>query len=406
MSRLRRFAGIVRLGIHRTALRVIDSRQVTLSILGVAFTIMLMTTVGGIAVGLASQQAIQSEDVDYWVVPEASSTESIAVTVDGPKLGDVHQVTSQLSDDERIQYVTPVETRILQLNNSETNNEEYVLVTGVIPAEGKSVAGLSLSPLTPGDPYYENGSFNGTWTGELVISEAAAQLLAADTGTTLRPTAAQNQTFTVVDRQEATLSTGTGSVPVVVVHLAELQRMSGSTGTDQAGQLLIQTNDPSVRGDMERLDPETEVVTRSGLSSRQLTESSLPLAVAITTLLTVVGVGVLLVATTMGLAVTDDRQFIATLSALGFSASSRLLLVLVEVLTVTVLGGVLGVVFGIGGIVLTNLVTRRLFNVEIAVIDVRLLLAGLLVSVIIGVLSAGYPLWLSRRTNVIEVIDA
>ena len=406
MSNWRRLVGLVRFGVRRTAAHASVSRQVVFAVVGVAFTVMLMTTVGGIALGLASNSAVQSEDVDYWVVPEESTAEALAVDVGGPSLGDVHAVTDRLSTDRRIDYVTPIALRIVRLSNTETGTREYVLAVGVIPARDQSVAGLSMSALTPGDPYYANGSFDGRWTGELVTSDAAAQLLDADTGTVLRSDGTTNASFLVVDRQQAGLSTGAGPVPVVVVHLAELQALSGGTASDQAEQLLVRTDDPSVRSDIERLYPETDVVARGDLSARQLSTSNLPLAVAVTAFLTAFTVGVLLVATTMGLAVTDDRAFVATLAALGFSGSSRSLLVLVEVLTVALLGGGLGTVLGLVGIVLTNAATRHLLGVGVAVVDGRLLAVGLAVSVLIGLVASAYPLWLTRRTRIIEVLNA
>ncbi|WP_380677879.1 hypothetical protein [Salinigranum sp. GCM10025319] len=227
MSNWRRLVGLVRFGVRRTAAHAAVSRQVAFAVVGVAFTVMLMTTVGGIALGLASNSAVQSEDVDLWIVPEESTAEALAVDVGGPSLGDVHAVSDRLSTDRRIDYVTPIALRIVRLSNTETGTAEYVLAVGVIPAREQSVAGLSMSALTPGDPHYANGSFDGRWTGELVASDAAAQLLDADTGTVLRSDGATNASFLVVDRQQAGLSTGAGPVPVVVVHLAELQTLSG-----------------------------------------------------------------------------------------------------------------------------------------------------------------------------------
>lgn len=398
--------GLVRLGARRTAALAVDSRQVALAVLGVALTVMLVTTVGGIALGLASQGTVAGDDVDYRIVPASSSAESVAVAVDGPKLGDVHRVTDRLSADERIEYATPVELQVVQLTAA-SGPEEYVLVVGVIPAVGQSIAGLPVSALTAGDPYYANGSYDdGAWTGEMVVSEAAGRLLDADVGTTLRPASASDRSFTVVARHEAESSSGPASVPVAVVHLAELQSIAGSADADHADQVLVRTDDPSVRSDLAGIYPETEVVAGGGLSTRRFAASNLPLAVAITTVLTAVVVGVLLVATTMGLAVTDDRQFLATLTALGFSAPSRLLLVLVEVVAVAVLGGVVGMGLGVVGIAATNLATRELFGVSVAVLDGRILVADLVVSVLIGVLAAAYPLWLGRRTSVVEVLDA
>ena len=404
-GRGRRLAALVRLGVHRTVRRTARSRQVAFAAVGVALAVALLITVGGVALALASGSAVGGGAVDYRVVPAASSVESIAVRVGGPKLGGVHGTAAELADDPRIEYVTPVELQVLRVSNPATGAEAFVLVAGVVPERGASVGGLSLDSLRPGDPHYANGSFDGEWTGELVVSESAGTLLNATRGTTLRVEAAPERSFAVVDRGEASLASGLGSVPVAVVHLSELQAVTGGTAADQADQLLVRTADPSVRADVERLYPRTEVVAAGDLSG-ELSRSSLPLAVAVTALVTALTVGTLLVGTTMGLATVDDRRSVATFAAVGLSERSRVLLVLVEVLSVAVLGGLLGVALGVGSIALTNLAARRYVGVPVATVDARLLAAGLVVSVLVGLFAAAYPLWLSRRTPVVEVLES
>jgi putative ABC transport system permease protein len=82
------------------------------------------------------------------------------------------------------------------------------------------------------------------------------------------------------------------------------------------------------------------------------------------------------------------------------------LILLVEVLSIAVLGGLLGVVLGVWGIALTNAASRRYVGAPIATLDVRLLVAGLVVSVLVGLFAAAYPLWLSRQTDVVEVLES
>jgi putative ABC transport system permease protein len=404
IDRGRRLVGLVGLGVHRTVERARRSRQVAFAAVGVALAVMLVVTVGGIALALASGTA-GTGDADYRVVPAGSSVESIAVQVGGPKLGGVHATTAELAADPRVEYVTPVEFQVLRVSNPATGASEFVLLAGVIPERDATVAGLSLSTLTPGDPYYANGSFDGEWTGEVVVSGATGELLNATPGTALRIEAAPERSFAVVDRQEAVLAPGLGSVPVAVVHLAELQAVTGGTVADQADQILVRSDEPSVRRDIERLYPRTEVVAAGDLSG-ELSRSSLPLAVAVTALVTALAVGTLLVGTTMGLATVDDRRSVATFAAVGFSERSRVLLVLVEVLSVAVVGGLLGLVLGVWGVALTNAVSRWYFGVPVATVDLRLLLAGLAVSVLVGLFAAAYPLWLSRRTPVVEVLES
>jgi putative ABC transport system permease protein len=128
--------------------------------------------------------------------------------------------------------------------------------------------------------------------------------------------------------------------------------------------------------------------------------------VAVTALVTALAVGTLLVGTTMGLATVDDRRSVATFAAVGFSERSRVLLVLVEVLSVAIIGGLLGLVLGVWGIALTNAASRWYVGVPVATVDLRLLVAGLAVSVLVGLFAAAYPLWLSRRTPVVEVLES
>lgn len=403
-DRTRRLAGLVRLGVRRTLSRTTRSRQVAFAAVGVALAVALVVTVGGVALSLASGSALAGGNADYRVVPAESSVESVAVRVGGPKLGGVHATAAELDGDPRIEYVTPIDLQVLRVSNPATGDAEYVLVAGVIPERDASVAGLSLSALRPGDPHYANGSFDGEWTGEAVLSEAAGRLLNATPGTALRVDAAPERSFAVVAREEATAASGLGSVPVAVVHLAELQAVTGGRVADQADQILVRTGDRSVRRDLEGLYPRTDVVAAGTLG--ELSRSGLPLAVAVTALATALAVGTLLVGTTMGLATVDDRRSVATFAAVGFSGRSRVLLVLVEVLSVAVVGGAIGLVLGVGGIAIANAVTRRYVGGPVATVDAGLLLTGLGVAVLVGLLAAAYPLWLSRHTPVVEVLES
>jgi putative ABC transport system permease protein len=186
--------------------------------------------------------------------------------------------------------------------------------------------------------------------------------------------------------------------------LAELQTITGVESGDQADQILVSTNDPSVRSDIERLYPGTDVVSRTGLAGRELSTSSLPLAMAVSSFLVALTVGVLFVATMMGLELTSNRRYIAMLGAVGFSTRSRSLVVFAETLSISVLGGVIGIGVGAGGIVALNRATRETVGVAVARFEPLLLGYGLGVAVLIGVLAAPYPVWLSRRLDTLEVL--
>lgn len=398
---------LVRLGVTQTLgrLRTGDSRRLLVTVLGVALAVALMISVTGVAVNLASGSTVQGDDVDYWIVPEGGSINSVAVSVEGPQLGSVHQTTTRIQSDDRVAFATPVELQILELSTGDTS--EYVLAAGVIPPGGEhTLLGLPSEQLTPGDPHYSNGSYDGPWTGEAVVSSAAAELLAVEQGDTLTPTrSTPNQTFEATTTAEGDLSGGVGPVPLILVHTSELQTLTNTATQDQADQILVSTNDPAVRSTLESIYPETQVLLRAGFGGSDLSTASLPIAVAVAALIATVAIGTLFVATLMGLESIAARDTIAVRSALGFSTASQMLIILVQTLTVAGLGGLGGTVLGVGGIHLLNVSADALSNVsQIAAVHLGLLAYGPGVALLIGVLATPYPAWLAARTDSLEVL--
>lgn len=403
---MRKAIALLKLGVTQTLgrFRTAEARRMALTALGVALAIALMVSVTSVAVGLASGSTVQGDGVDYWIVPEGGSASSIAVSVEGPRLGAVHQTAADIQTDDRVTFATPVQLQILRFDAG--NTTEYALVAGVIaPSDSNRVIGLPTDALAPGDPHYANGSYNGTWTGDAVLSAAAAEILNAETGDTLSP-AGTNRSFRATDVAEADVSTGVGPVPVMLVHLSELQTVTGTASGDQADQILVSTNDPSVRSTLADVYPRTDVLTRSGVGGASVSTSSLPLAVAIAALLAAISIGVLFVATLMGLDVIDNRGTIAAQGAMGFSRRSQTLIVLAQMLTITSIGGVIGTLLGLGGIAGINWASNALVGVQdVAQFHPVLLAYGPVVALGIGLLATPYPAWLARRTDILEVLD-
>lgn len=403
---MRRAFALAKLGVAETLgrLRTAEARRLLLTALGVALAVALMVSVTGIAVGLASGSTVQSEGVDYWIVPEGGSVSSIAVSVEGPRLGAVHRTTAELRNDSRVDFATPVQLQILRYDAG--NSSEYVLVAGIVaPEDDQSVLGLPTEALEPGDPHYADGSYDGRWTGEAVLSDAAAEVLEAEQGDSLQP-AGTNRSFRAVDVAQADLSSGVGPIPVMLVHLSELQTMTDTAAGDQADQILVSTNDPAVESRLEGLYPRTDVLTRSGVGGASLSTSNLPLAVAIAALLAAVSIGALFVATLMGLDVIDNRASIAARGAMGFSRRSQTIIVAAQVLTIAGVGGVAGTLLGIGGLAAINAGSQAAIGVgNVAQFHPALLAYGPLVAVGIGLLATPYPAWLARRTDIVEVLD-
>lgn len=404
----RRLVGLAGIGLRGVLARLFggESRRVLATVVGVAVAVGFALSVTGVALGLAGQSTVQSEDVDYWVVPERGAS-PVTVSADGVRLGDAHSAAASIGADDRVEYATPVLLEFVGLENPAAGTGEYVLAVGITPSgEGYEVAGVSSAGMTPGDPFYANGSYDGNRTNEVVLSESAADLLNASVNdsVTLRTRGGAFERLTVVN-VTASEGGGMGSVPVALVHLSELQASTGATDGDQANQFLVRTNDPTVRDDLAGRYPETNVVARSDVGVAAGDVGDLPLAVAVAAFVTAVVVGSLAVATTMGLEVTSDRRRLGLLSAVGFSRRSRAVVVLSEVLTVAVLGGVLGVLVGLAGVAATNRFAASYFEgPTVATFDPLLVPYGIGLAVVVGLVASLYPVYLSYRARPAEVL--
>jgi putative ABC transport system permease protein len=405
---LRRFRALLGVAVRRVSGRLqIAPQRVLLSVLGVALAVGLMVTVTGVSLGLASQSVVESDGVDYWIVPEQADVESIAISTGGVRLGDVHSTSRDIASDERVDYATPVLLELVPIEDATTGERKYVLAAGVIPGGSTDVLGLSTEQLTPGDPHYADGSYDGPWTGEVILNDAAATVTNTSSGQSLSLAGnATNRSLTVANVSTGGTEAVGGTVPMMLVHLSELQTITGASNGDTADQLLVSTNDPAVRDSLEGRYDRTTVVSKSGLSAQQVSTSNLPLAVAIAALLSAVVVGVLFVTTLMGLEVSADREQLGTLAALGVSARSRSIVVAAETVIISLLGGGVGIAVGGLGILGVNRLGAETFGVDtVAVFEPRLAVYALVVAFFIGLLGATYPAVLSRRTDPLEVLS-
>jgi|APHM01.1.fsa_nt_gi ABC-type transport system, involved in lipoprotein release, permease component len=406
-SRLKRIFTLSTFAVARTLnrLRTPGSRRIILTLAGVMIAIALMITVSGVSLGLATQSAVQGDNVDYWIVPETGNLNTIAISTEQTRLGDTHQLTSRLKSDDRIRYATPVLSQVVPVQTQTTTNPEYILLIGVIPPNGSNptIASLPTATLTPGDPYFNANRSADAWTGELVASQAAVTVLNTSAGETVMT--ATDRTFSIINVADSELRTGVGAAPVALVHLSELQTITGAANGDTASQILVSSNNQRVRTAIEGIYPQTDVVTRTGFAGQNVSTSSLPVAMGIAAFVVSLIIGVLFTATIMGLEITHDRQFIAILNAVGYTERSIGFVVALQIVTVCLIGGVSGSLLGIGGIYgINTLLARTLSLPAVGIIDLRLIPYGIATAIIIGVLSLPYPVWLARRTTITEAL--
>ncbi|WP_135825265.1 ABC transporter permease [Halorussus ruber] len=412
MSKLTRWVGLVGVALRRTATKATRTapRQTAVSVLGVAIAVALMLVVTATGLGLVQGTTVRGDAVDYWVVPQSGGASTMVVSTGSAQLGGVHQKSANLTADERIEYATPVQIEVLKVGKK-GGKSEYVLGVGVVPDPRlDKVAGLPTAPLSPGDPYYADGDYNGTWTGETVISSGTADSLGVGPNATLTMKGAiagsGARELQVTAVEPADVESGLSGMPVMLVHLSELQAISGAQSADQADQILVQSNTGGLKSELEDRFTGASAVTRSGFTAQNSVDSDLPLAMGLAALLIAIVVGALFVATTQGLQVEADSEQLATLTAIGFSRRARAVLLVVQALALTLVGGALGIVLAYVTTAITNYAaTRAIAPVPIATFHPLLVVYGLGVSALIGVLVVPYLLAMERRTEgVSEVI--
>lgn len=401
----RRLMTAVGLGVRRVIgrLRGAAPGRMGVCIAGVAVAVALLFVVTGISLGLAAGATVESEDIDYWIVPDESGSGSVPLEAEGARLSRVHEVTDQLRDDERIDYVTPVALRPVQLENPRTGNRKYVIAIGVIPPDrSRRVADIDVSALDAGYTHYDGGSYTGAWSGEIVVSPDVAADLGLERGDAAG-VARSDRPLTVAKINDREMAAGFGEVPAMAMPLAELQSMTGLAESDEADQILVGTTDSSVASDLESVYPSTEVVSRTGIAGTEATPTNLPLAMALASALVAGGIGVAFVATMMGLELTAGRREIAVLDAVGFSRRARALVVVSETITVAVLGGIVGVALGLAATVGVNAGVASALGLSSLVRTPPWLAAyALVAAIVVGLCAAPYPLYLASNTDTLE----
>ena len=117
-------------------------------------------------------------------------------------------------------------------------------------------------------------------------------------------------------------------------------------------------------------------------------------------------IGVLFVLSTMLMAVSERTKEIGTMRAIGVGRITIFRLIVTESLITGVLAGGIGCLGGVG---LSRLITWAIHRFAgaaflQAVASPRLLGAGLLIAVLIGILSGLYPAWRITKTNIVEAL--
>ncbi|WP_255171763.1 ABC transporter permease [Natrononativus amylolyticus] len=404
-NRRTRWVGLVRLSIARVraqASRYTPGLTVP-TIVIVALTVSNLVLVTGVALALADTDPT-ADDADVRIVASGGDAQSSVAGAEGVRLGAAHDRTAPIADREGVTHATPALSEPVLVTAPESDRAEYVTVVGVVPGpEATTVSGLSTEHLEPGDPHYADGAYDGPRAGEIVLSTAAADALGVDDGETVALESAADGT--TQSHEVTAVEPAAEDEAVALVHLSELQALTGADGEDLADRILVWGDEDAAQAAGEEAYPNATVET-DGVALESLFADDLALVTSVLALLTGIVLCSLFVATTVGLSVDSDRRALAVLAALGFSSRSRLAIVAVATVTTALVGALLGTALGFAGIVVVNAVATATFAPgAVAVSDPVLVPYALVVTVVSVLVALPYPLAIAARTDVLAEVE-
>ena len=356
----------------------------------VSMAILLVSIGVGLKQGTAS---MYEESVDYWIMPKDSSVTDIISSSEKTMLGNVHQSTGMIYSNPDIKVATPVLNRLIYAS-SPGNSPKVILGIGIIPA-GAETLPVSAQDLTPGDYHFTNN----TWTGEAVINEKTAKLLGLKVGDTMRLGTAtsslnnSNNSFRVMG---IISETGYSISPIAVLHLSELQELTGNLKGDRANYIIAQGSGSLdyIRG----LFPDALVLGNAEYSVYNIASDKKILATAIAVSAISALISILFISSTMVLSINEKKQELSLMKAIGISQSSIAKMVLYESVILSLLGGIMGILFSRLGQEVLNISAYRFFGAgQVSVVNPMLQLGGIAIALAAGILSGLIPVIMTKR---------
>jgi ABC-type lipoprotein release transport system permease subunit len=322
----------------------------------------VLVSVGG---GVAAHELASLQNAGYQIVVSAAGVHGIA---------DAHSLTDRILSVGGVVAASPVLSVALDAYSS-TGGPTPVLAEGVIPDQfvptlGPAESGLFPSPLPLGDPtdlvHYDNGTYAGPATYDVLVSSPLAQANGIVTGQQLLLSPADNRSLGVEYNV-----TGTFGVPptalgptgafAIVVPLSDLQVLSGfgagpnATVTDAADTIEVAvtaaaTTDPTLLDQIR--DNVQAIVPFYGVSSLDQEAQQLQAASGVLTgfylALSSVAltVGLLFLALVLVRRVEADRRSIGIRRALGLPGRWIAREIVTDGFVLAALGSLVGLVGG------------------------------------------------------------
>jgi putative ABC transport system permease protein len=316
---------------------------------GIALAVLLVVLLVGLGYGVvaAGSQGIAFLDQDFWVTGGPVELSPTSVGGVDNKLTDAHAVAAEMESRESVARAVPLAFQTVYVSR---DGEAFDTVVGVGTGEGARLVVQRGRGFAEGDVHYANGSYDGPMTNEVVVDQGTARLLNVSVGDTIHvggtTVAAERNEFRVVGVSH-TYSTFLGA-PTAMLHLGELQTVSGTSGTDRASLITVSlapgADREAVRSELEREYPELTFRTNREQLQAVLGSQATVLASAATLVVLAVVAGAALVVNALALLVYQQRRELAALKAAGVHSRTLVAVVAGQGLLVGLVGAAVGLV--------------------------------------------------------------
>ena len=385
------YAKIAFLGILRRKGRTL------FTVMAIAMSVSMALLLISVSVGLKEGSAnLYNQDVDYWITPKDSSFSDLLTNSGKTMMGNAHQNIGNISLYSEIKGATPVLNRLLYVSHD--SGSSVILGIGVIPGSVDTLP-ASAPGFTPGDPYYNGDKM----TYEVVINEKTAKLLGIglDDSILIGPTNNNiNNSFRVVgliSEVEYSIS------PVIVMHLSELQEVTGNREGDRANYIIAQGNDAQSR--LEGLFPDSVILSSAEYQKYSIVSDKKIFATAIAVSVISMFIAILFISSTMIMSMNEKQKEFAVMSAIGISRRSITKIMLYESIILSLLGGIGGILLTIIGIEIVNRGAFYYFgSANIVSVNPFLLLIGVGIGLVAGIFSGLVPLVKIRQIYIVETL--
>jgi putative ABC transport system permease protein len=389
----------------------------------------------------SARDMIEETGVELFVVPKESHP-LIQEFFGGFYLEDGRELASAMkSGNSKIRAAAPELIEYVYISKPpdelDPTGEELPIVVGVstrghLPIEegqfggAKIVKGSKELPTT-GDPFYAGGTYEGgtgsaNFTHELLISPGLAELLNVDLGDQvyINPIALEQNTSYDRWLENSTWfeikgikyhSHESQNSKTAIMHLSELQYITGKSKNDVVSSIYIDLYDPddaeSVKNWLEtdyEYSDRIEVATQEEFWSEiyelmEVFEGFSTMVITITAI-----VALLFIATVMMISVRERTREIGVLKAIGISNSTIFKMVLTESVILCIIASAAGLVLGIIGSGVLDEYIRSTeefipYGLSITKITPSLILQILVIALIIGISAGLLPAYWAGKLN-------